>query len=400
MTGIEHTWPADTFDAISIKTGGSRIIAVGTDDSDFKLKSGIPEKKRDTLSVNQSQRWLQLSSVSKNSDTTLTLYLPRQKTWLLELVGHQGSFQAEDINAWLHLMLGKGQISVKNSRGALTVISANSDVSVQGFVETEVPEKPPQPEETISEKPVTSAKFPDWGKDDWANWGLDIGQKVFRKIFDQTEDGGKNPGISLKIAKGNLSLRDMEAQKCVVRSARSDAVISGGRISNLDINLARGNIACDSCVPDGEWNLQANNGNISLSVIPDVIARLNASTRSGEINSSVPLVKVTRQGPGAWHGGRMVGTLGTPSEAKEKIPEIRLMSLKGNINIDAASAKGKYHGRPPAPRTPSPPSRPSRKARITYKTPVEVLEALSKGRISVDDAESILDNLGYWNKSP
>jgi hypothetical protein len=31
---------------------------------------------------------------------------------------------------------------------------------------------------------------------------------------------------------------------------------------------------------------------------------------------------------------------------------------------------------------------------------VEVLEALSKGQISVDDAEVMLDNLGYWSKSP
>lgn len=399
MTRREHTWPADAFDAISIKIGGGQVLAVGTDGNDFKLESETPKKQRDKLSISQNERWLQLSSMAKNDNMTLTLHFPRQKAWLLELVGHQGSFNADDVNGWLHLMLGKGQVNIEKCRGALTVISGSADVNVKNFVETEVPEKTTQPEETVSEKPVTSAKFPDWGKEDWANWGLDIGQKVFRKMFDQTENAGKNPGISMKLARGNLNIQDMEAQNCVIRSARSDVKIDGGSISTLDINIAKGNIVCDSCIPKGEWNLRVNSGNINFSVTPEVTARLNASTRSGDINSSVPLVKVTRQGPGAWHGGRMVGTVGTPSDAKEKIPEIRLTTLRGNINIEAGSVMGKYPGKPPVPKVPSPPPRPSRKPKTSYKTPVEVLEALSKGQISVDDAEGILNNLGYWNKS-
>ena len=95
----------------------------------------------------------------------------------------------------------------------------------------------------------------------------------------------------------------------------------------------------------------------------------------------------------------MVGTLGTPSEAREKIPEIRLTALRGNISIGAGSVKSKYPGKPPVPKAPLAPE-PSRKSRVKYQTPVEVLQALSQGQISVDDAEGILDNLGYWNNSP
>ena len=90
MTGIEHTWPADAFDAISIKIGGGQIIAVGTDDHEFKLEGETPKKKRDMLSINQNERWLQLSTMKKNDNMRLTLHFPRHKAWLLELAGHQG----------------------------------------------------------------------------------------------------------------------------------------------------------------------------------------------------------------------------------------------------------------------------------------------------------------------
>ena len=282
--------------------------------------------------------------------------------------------------------------------GIVGTIMGDADVNISDFTETEVPEKPPQPATAVSEKPVTSAKFPEWGKDEWANWGLDIGQKVFRKVFDQTDDAGRNPGISIKVAKSKLNIRNLLAKKCIIRSARSDVALSDGSISFLDVNIIRGDINCLSCIPAGEWNLRANHGNINFSIAPDVTARLNASTRVGDINSSVPLVKVTRQGPGAWHGGRMVGTVGTPSDTKEKIPEIRLTSLRGNINIQAGSTSGISPDKPPAPKATPPPPKPSRKTKAAYKTPTEVLEALSEGQISVDDAEGILDELGYWNK--
>ena len=399
MTGMERTWPADAFDAVSIKTSEGQIVIKGTDGDDFRLESESSTKHRDTLKVIQNGRWLQLSSMAKNDNLKLTLYFPRQKVWLLELVARQASFQAEDITGWLHLMIGKGEVNVENCRGALTVISGGVELNIKNFIETEVPEKPPQPEEVLAEEAVTSARFPDWGKDDWANWGLDIGERVLRKIFDQTEDAGKTPGISFKIAKGSLQIQDMEAKSCVVRSARSDVKLKGGRISSLDVNIVRGDIVLDSCIPSGEWIIRANHGNINFSSTPEVSARLNAATRSGEINSSVPLVKVTRQGPGAWHGGRMVGTIGVSSDIKDKIPEIRLSALRGDINIMAGSVAGHYPGKPSAPKAPPPLPKPSRKTGVSYQTPVEVLGALSKGQISVDDAEKILDSLGYWNKT-
>ncbi len=397
--GMERTWPADAFDAVNIRTGGGQIIVRGTNDDDFKLETENSKNQHNALTINQSGRWLQLSTRARNGDLKLTLHFPRKKIWLIDFVTRQASFRAEDVNAWLHLMLGKGDVEVENCRGALTVISGRVDIKTNNFIETEVPERPPQPDEVVSETKVTSAKFPDWGKDDWANWGLDVGEKVLRKIFDTSENAGQKPGISLKVARGDLDLQDMEARYCVIRSAKGNVTINGGRISGLDINIAKGDIEVDSCIPAGGWNIRSNHGNVNISVTPEVTARLNASTRVGNINSSVPLVKVTRQGPGAWHGGRMVGTIGVVADAADKVPEIRLSALHGDINIRVGSAPGQYPVKPPAPKAPQPPRQPAWKKVISYKTPAEVLEALSEGKISVEEAESVLDDLGYWKKT-
>ena len=410
MMKIEHTWPADTFDAIDIRTGGGKIIVKGTEDDDVRLEAEDSKSPRNTLILNQSGRWLYLSPASGNGKLTVVLNLPRKKTWLLDQVTHQASFQAENVNIWLHLMFAKGNISVTDCRGALTVISGNTDVNIKNFVETGIPEKPLKPKELRSEKAFTSAKFPDWSKEDWASWGLDIGSKVLRKIFDTTENIGKNPGINLKIARGDLKIQDMEALDCVMRSARGDITITNGRISNLDINTIRGDIQLNSCVPSGEWNVRTNHGDIKLASVPGITARLNVITRSGDIHSSVPLVKVTRQGPEAGHGGRMVGTMGTAADTKEKISEIRLSTLRGDIHINAGSSDIMYPAKPPVRKIPSPPKpsphpepplpvASSRKTKGVYKAPMEVLEALSQGRINVNEAEKLLDELGYWTRS-
>lgn len=329
----------------------------------------------------------------------MVLHLPRKKTWLLDLVTHQSSFEAENVNAWLHLMFAKGDVAINDCRGALTIISGNTDVNVRNFVETAVPEKPPKPEELYSDKGVTPAKFPEWTKDDWAGWGLDIGGKVLRKIFDTTENAGDKPGISLKIARGDLKIQDLEALSCIIRSARGDATISDGRISGLDINVVRGNIHLNSCIPTGEWNVRTNRGDIKFFSIPGVAARLNVTTRVGDIHSSIPLVKVTRQGA-AWRGGRMVGSIGAAVDTKEKIPEVRLSTLKGDIHVESGSKDTDYSARPInvkklTPPEPPVPARSSLKTGESYRTPIEVLEVLSQGRISVDEAENLLDDMGY-----
>jgi hypothetical protein len=120
-------------------------------------------------------------------------------------------------------------------------------------------------------------------------------------------------------------------------------------------------------------------GNIALSLPADVSARVSAATSLGEIRSDFPLVQVGRQGPMGFLGGRMVGNMGEG----EPRAEIELATAKGDIKLQART--------PSAEGAPSPEGS---KADSANAARLRVLEALSRGELSVEEAEELLWGLG------
>jgi len=161
-----------------------------------------------------------------------------------------------------------------------------------------------------------------------------------------------------------------------------------GRASNLDLNVIRGDIESDACIPGDDWKIKTHSGDISLSLPSDINARIDAATRHGDVKSVTPLVRVTRQGPEPWHGRRMVGIIGSVPDKKAKVPEIHLSVLRGDIKIETKPASSRATGETEVPEVPPPPP-----SADSYKTQMAVLEALSEKRITVKEAEKILDSL-------
>jgi hypothetical protein len=85
----------------------------------------------------------------------------------------------------------------------------------------------------------------------------------------------------------------------------------------------------------------------------------------------------------------MVGSIGTKIEGK--IPEIRLSTLSGDIEIKTQSTTSPYYEKAEAEKPSSTP--PITKSADVYNTPLAVLTALSEGKISVDEAERLLREL-------
>jgi DUF4097 and DUF4098 domain-containing protein YvlB len=195
-------------------------------------------------------------------------------------------------------------------------------------------------------------------------------------------------GINLQTGKGDLQLEDITASNIDIRCAKGDVKVKHGRLAHFNMDVIRGNIQCESCLPEGNWYVSANRGDIHLSLPADTRARLDAATRQGEIKSTIPLVRVTRQGREAWRGGRMVGTMGTNLEAN--MPEIHLTALKGDIGIETGHKSGRQYANPPAQTAAST----GGKLR-TYNTPLDILQALSKRQISVDEADRLLRQLDH-----
>jgi hypothetical protein len=80
----------------------------------------------------------------------------------------------------------------------------------------------------------------------------------------------------------------------------------------------------------------------------------------------------------------MVGIMGAKNEGK--IPEIRVSTLSGDIEIKTQPTTSPYYENHPV--TPTVSSRAE-----VYNTPLAVLTALSEGKISIDEAERLLRGL-------
>ena len=386
MAKVEQTWPSNSFDAIGIRAHQGKFVIEGTDSDQVKLEGDIAARYSRNLELGPVGRWLKIYTSWQFGESQFTLQLPKSKTWTIDLFSGRAQFKAENIQTHLHLWLGKGEVQVENCRGAFSVTSGNADVRLKHFVETEAPEIPPLPREERHIRMDDPVSWEDWGEN-WAQWGGEFGEKFLRRFFGQTT--GATPGISIQTGKGDVNLEEIKIKSCIIRAARGDAKLKQGRIGNLDMKIINGDIECESILPTGDWNLRANRGDVRLSLPSDTTARLDLTTRHGDIHSKTPLVRVTRQGPESWHGNRMVGSIGAKSEGA--VPEIHVSTLSGDIEIKTQSTTSPYYERSEAEKPSS--MLPVTKNADVYDTPLAVLMALSEGKISVDKAERLLREL-------
>ena len=397
MVQVNQSWPADAFDAIGIRVNDGNIAVRGFDGDEVKLEADVEEKHLDALRTDRSGRWLNVYTQPYASKLKLTIWLPEHKAWMLDLFAGRVNLYAAKVHACFHIMVGSGEVHIEDCRGIFAAATGHGDITLEHFKQEDVPEIYRMPDEERQSKQDRTETVLDWGKDYWTQWGLDISEKILRKLFGQTGVKSLGSGISVKTGNGHLRLDEIEAGTCVVRSASSNASLTGGIISGLDVNILRGDVECESCRPAGDWSIKTNYGDILLSLPYDVSTRLDVATRLGDIQSGLPMVRVARQGPGAWHGGRMVGAIGKGTDAKAQVPEIYASTLRGDIKINVQPADGLNDSRTKDEQIPVAQSMPG--TGVSFDTSLDILQALSEGRITVDEAEKLLRSLGRRNKT-
>ena len=386
MTKIAQTWPIDAFDAIGIKAHQGKFIIQGTEGNEVRLEGDFAARYSRNLELGPTGRWLKIYTSWQYGESQFTLQLPKSKIWTIDLFSGRAQFKAENIQTRLHLWLGKGEVQIENCRGAFSVTSGNADVRVKRFSEIETPEIPPLPREERHMRVDDPESWEDWGED-WAQWGAEFGEKFLRRFFGQTT--GTITGINLQISKGDIELEEINVKSCVIRAARGDARLKVGKVGSLDMKIIAGDIECESCLPAGDWNIKANRGDVHLSLPADTAARLDVTTRHGDIDSKTPLVRVTRQGPESWHGHRMVGSIGAKTEGA--VLEIDVSTLSGDIEINTQQTSSRYYEKPVNENVIITP--PVAMTANVYNTPLAVLTALREGKITIDEAERLLRGL-------
>jgi Toastrack DUF4097 len=302
-------------------------------------------------------------------------------------------------------------------------------------------------------KPDVSWDWFGFDSADWAEWGQQFGEQA--RVWAQQFAGHflgsvellpEKAGVGIHSGHGDVELQEIDAKSCAAHLGSGAVKMKEGRIENLDVDVRHGDVECDSVLPAGDWAIEMKNGDIRLALPSNAQARLDVATRHGDIDSQVPLVRVGRPGPESRYGGRMVGTIGP---AGENIAQVSLTTLRGDIEIRLKPEKSKFTApqpgvgaarpapsAPPAetkapvnnpPATPSPqpshvvestappiaeapsPSSETDKPKVEasgsqptagYDSQLAVLQALSAGQITVEEAAKLLRSMEWAADQP
>jgi hypothetical protein len=414
MAKIERVWLEEDFSSISIDGHDCQAEIQGYAGNQAELSGEFSDHRDQDLKMDCSDRHLSIHA----RQAQFKLKLPGSKYWLISILGGRGGVKVSDIQSGLRIMLGKGDVRLEKCRGWLRIGAGQGDIEVRNFVQMDTG----RPDFPVSFHHQSGDDCPhppwDWvsGREpDFEGWGYDLAEKIggwamdLGRFSDRSKIDEKDIGVNLQTGNGNLKVEDIEANAVLFRSGRGNLKLEKAQVMNLVASLACGNIECSSIVPAGDWNLKTARGNIQISLPVNIGVRLDMATRQGNIDSEIPLVRVTHQGPETYSGRRMVGTTGT---GDGMFPALQITALRGNIKIQSGPAVSPSAAAPVIDQVPSPsptgcpapgPSADrSRASAVTTKeenplvgnTRLGILKALQDGQISVDEADRLLRSPG------
>jgi hypothetical protein len=455
MENVQRAWPSDTFDAVAILAADGKFEIEGTDQPEVVLEAEAGTGFQGDVDVQQVGRWLRIQPLSRRGEVQLRLRLPKQKVWVLELAAARGQVQISGVQARLQVGLGKGEVEVQDwaeaevpERPAVPQPEMAGAGAPHEFAWGAPPPPPPPPphpgarasgEFTWAWGPGEAGRWLDWVHEwvgsmpwqEWRGWVQDWLVSAPWQEWVGTAWGRwgefltkESRGLSLYLGRGNVAIAQSEAGSCRVWIGKGDFQLRGGRIDQLQAHLGHGDIRSDAApTSSSTWSIDSRRGDIEIGLPGDAEARLDVATRHGVIRSDFPLVRVGRPGPEARHGGRMVGNIG----GGESPSQINLSTMHGDIVIRRTTTTGGDWTReeatgagpsetipvareeareesvesapseePPVP-TAIAESMPASSAEATPPagdSRLQILESLSRGEISVEEASRLLDKIG------
>jgi hypothetical protein len=372
----EYKWNVNEFDAIRIVAANGEFEIAGTDANEIVLEGeGHSRHRFRGGDPTIAGRWLNVNPFGGGSEWSLAL--PKTKAWVIEISCGSGEVNIENVHARLNVQMGSGEVQVEDCRGTFNVRSGSGDVSLENCVQASVPDAPERVEweqragenfvpPTPGVPPVPPVPptpgvppippIPPIGvkvrvgrrkhADDETEWEDYENEWEFSRNFAfgfkfSAEDEDRRDGIHVQLGSGDIRLEDVDALVVTTRTGSGDLQIEQGRIAELEVENHRGDIQIEGVLPTTAWELTTRHGDIQVVLPGDAYARIDAATRHGEIECDAPLVRVGRPGPGARHGGRMVGTIG---EGDGEPVDIHLESQHGDIQIEVERRPSRFAG--------------------------------------------------------
>lgn len=372
----------------------------------------------------------------------LNLKVDKGDLTLIEVAGQatlscgSGDVQIMQLQGLLHLALGSGDVTMRSSSGDAEMSLGSGDVTVDGF--------------------AGGLRLRIGSGDTSIIAPHHAALNLRAGSGDATIHGGTATSLNIKLGRGDITssarLVPDDGRTTINEPEQQESLLSGMRIDDDGVRFSGRNLRFEATSAGvrieksgtsieadergvrivrgqrgatGQYELETAKGDISVNLASDTPVRVEAIIQGGDVHSDVPLVSVGRPGPrGATQ--RFVGV--SDAQATRRV-NVRLKTDRGDIRVRTVSMPNTPRAHPddptirmttqpaetfaPAdwpgvpttpPQPPTPPARPTPPAPpVSGGAPGtvgerqmsmrEVLDALSRGEISVEEADRRLRSM-------
>jgi hypothetical protein len=209
--------------------------------------------------------------------------------------------------------------------------------------------------------------------------------------------------IKVMAGSGDVTVRQGYAEAYSTDCGSGDVTLDGGRLERIAVRTGSGDVESTATFGPYSHTFMTGSGTVALGIPRDLSARIEAFTSSGDIDTELPLVSVGQRGPKSRRSRRQVGSVGSG----EPRADVSVRTSSGDIRLHwlQAVATEPIPMPPPVPEVPVPPTPPTPPTvpggpadaapDVGTESPTPndteaILESLSRGEISVDEAEALL----------
>ncbi|MEZ4767764.1 MAG: DUF4097 family beta strand repeat-containing protein [Caldilineales bacterium] len=410
MIEVRREYSIEEVQQIKVALARGDVYASAGNGAVISLRARIHGDDEDELELALAGRQLRIGHPSNDGDfgnwgrvhpaIDVELTLPAGADLPLDVQTGKGDVRLSGVKRTQAVRTGKGDVSVAGTVGQLAIESGAGDISVAGCG-GELTIHTGSGDVQVGNSQASLAVRTGRGdiSIDGVVGSLDVSTgsgDVSASNWQASENGAASSG-SINTGSGDVALSYGQAESLRVQTGRGDCALSHLHVARLHVKTGSGDLVASGDPGVGQWQLNTSKGDIVLKVPGNVAARIEASTRRGSIHSDLPQVKVGKPGPAGQHSGRTIIVLGDEPRA-----EVLAESGKGDIVVRATGPVPVAVGQSVAvaevvtsgmsnlaPSQPVPVTRTVPSRDVT----MGILESLSRGEISVDEAETLLKAL-------
>ncbi|HEX5014477.1 MAG TPA: DUF4097 family beta strand repeat-containing protein [Candidatus Limnocylindrales bacterium] len=186
--------------------------------------------------------------------------------------------------------------------------------------------------------------------------------------------------IQTETVSGDVAIRLDAPTTLAIKTVSGDTIVEGGRVDRFAYGSTSGDLKLTSELGDGPHAIQTVSGDAIVTTRNGI--RIAAQTLTGDLKSDLPHSSEGRPG----QRSLIVGEGSTVVQFRSVSGDLRVVGPSGNGPVESVPRPPAPPAPPAAPEPPAPPMRDEPVDESTETSRLEILRALERGEIDIDEA--------------